>query len=125
MSSGDQPSWRDRRILTTLLLVFLAGGALGAVTMRAYVHQRLHHAIAYWKYPDIPVSYDRMKDELQLTPAQCGQLKSILDDMVSYRRDIEAQVFSFQATGKYRIMAILTPGQQKRFEKISKETIGR
>ncbi len=121
MTAAERASWQDPRILAMLLFVFLSGAAVGALTMRAGLHERMHHANAAWREDTLRVSYDRLRQELNLTDDQAVRLRSILDDFVAYHHDIEAQVESFRATGKNRILQILTPEQRSRFEKIATE----
>ncbi len=120
-----QPSpWREPRILFVLLMVFVAGSAAGALTMRYGIHSRLHRASAL--FPNQPnMSFDQMKSDLNLTPDQAERLKSILDDMVKYKVDMEAEIESFRATGRERIVQMLTPEQRKQFERLSDNLAGR
>jgi Spy/CpxP family protein refolding chaperone len=104
-----------------LLFVFLSGAAVGALSMRAGLHDRLHHHPILPQTSDVKLSYDRLNRELNLTPDQAAKLRAILDDFVVYRHDIEAQVTSFRANGHNRILQILTPEQRARFEKLSSE----
>ncbi len=120
-----QPSpWREPRILFVLLMVFAAGSVAGALTMRYEIHDRLHRASAL--FPNSPnLSFDQMKSDLNLSPDQAERLKSILDDMVKYKVDMEAEIESFRATGRERIVQMLTPEQRKQFERLSENLAGR
>jgi len=117
MIAADRHGWQDPRILTMLLFVFLAGAAVGALSMRFGLHEWLHPSHGM-NVQAATLSYDRLRTELNLTPDQAARLRSILDDFVLYDHDIEAQVASYRATGKNRILQILTPTQRTRFEKI-------
>ena len=119
MLPAQRTTWQNPRVLTTLLMVFLAGAFSGALTMRAGLHDVIHRA-GFWQ-KDTSVTYERLKTELNLTPDQAAKLKSILDDMVKYRQDMEAEVESFRAFGKHRILDMLTPAQRKRFEELSND----
>ena len=92
--------------------------------MRSIIHSRMHYKATspFWKGPADPVSFEKLKTDLNLTPKQCVQLKSILDDYAVFRRDLQEQVESFRATGKNRILDILTTEQRARFEQISNDT---
>lgn len=118
MLPAQRASWSDPRVLALLLMVFLLGAASGALTMRSSLHTRLHRASLLWR-TDQKVTYDQLKTELKLTPDQADKLKSILDDMVKYRQDMDAEVESFRATGRNRILEMLNPEQRKRFEELS------
>ena len=47
MSPADKRApWQNPRVVTTLMLVFLAGAASGALSMHFGMHDWLHHAVA-------------------------------------------------------------------------------
>ncbi len=121
MFASDQPTWQNPRILTTLVLVFLTGAMAGAIGMQYGLHKELHQNAVYWKGDKTVFSYDRLKRELDLTPDQSQHLKTILDDFVKYHQDLEAQIDDVRATGRNRIVQILTPAQRKRFEQLSEQ----
>jgi Spy/CpxP family protein refolding chaperone len=122
MLALDRASWQNPRILTLLLLIFLCGALAGAITMRAGLHDKLHRsAAAYWKDGGNEFSYETLRKELNLTPEQCDRLKMILDDFVKYHDDLEAQIEDVRATGRNRILQILTPDQRDRFDKLSQQ----
>jgi Spy/CpxP family protein refolding chaperone len=119
MFASDQPTWQNPRILTTLVLVFLAGAMAGAIGMQAGLHRKLHENVTYWKGDKDVFSYDVLKKDLNLTPDQSERLKTILDDFVKYHQDLETQIEDVRATGRNRILQILTSEQRKRFEQLS------
>jgi Spy/CpxP family protein refolding chaperone len=119
MAPAERPGWQDPRILAMLFFVFLAGAAVGALTMRFGLHDKMH---PHPRLSDAStLSFEQLRHELNLTSDQAEKLRSILDDFVAYHHDLEAQVESYRATGKNRILQILTPEQRIRFEKISSE----
>jgi hypothetical protein len=117
---SSHATWRNPRILATLFMVFLAGGFIGAWTMRQ-VHRRFHEMLTFQPNSATQLSYDQLKDELQLSPDQAQKLKSILDDFVNYNQDLQSQIEDYRATGKNRIRSILNPAQQQQFEKLCKQ----
>jgi Spy/CpxP family protein refolding chaperone len=119
MFASDQPTWQNPRILTLLVLVFLTGAMAGAIGMRAGLHEKLHQSAVYWKGDKADFSYDELKKDLNLTPDQSDRLKTILDDFVKYHEDLQAQIEDVRATGRNRIVQILTPEQRRRFEQLS------
>jgi Spy/CpxP family protein refolding chaperone len=122
MFASDQPTWQNPRILTTLVLVFLTGAMAGAIGMRAGLHEQLHRSVVrYWRGDRAEFSYEQLQKELNLTPEQSDRLKTILDDFVKYHEDLEAQIEDVRATGRNRIVQILTPEQRKRFEQLSNQ----
>jgi Spy/CpxP family protein refolding chaperone len=121
MFASDRPSWQNPRILTTLVLVFLTGALAGAIGMREGLHAELHRGAAYWRGDKAEFSYERLKTELNLTPDQAERLKTILDDFAKYHEDLEAQIEDVRATGRTKIVQMLTPEQRKRFEQLSNQ----
>jgi Spy/CpxP family protein refolding chaperone len=119
MFASDQPTWQNPRILTLLILVFLTGAMAGAIGMRAGLHEQMRRSAIYWRSDKAEFSYGQLKKELDLTPDQSERLKTILDDFVKYHDDLEAQIDDIRATGRNRIVQILTPEQRKRFEQLS------
>jgi len=94
---------------------------VGAITMKVSLHDHLHKgsAASYWKDDKTQFfSYEKLKKDLNLTPEQSDRLKTILDDFVKYHQDVLAQIDDVRATGKSRIVQMLTPEQRKRFEEL-------
>jgi hypothetical protein len=119
MFAADRASWQNPRILALLLLIFLCGALAGALTMRTSLHTKLHRGAPYWKDDRTQFfSYDKLTKELNLSAEQSVRLKTILDDFVKYHEDLEAQIEDVRATGKNRIVQMLTPEQRKKFEEL-------
>src|SRR5450755_2091933 len=117
MFAADRASWQNPRILALLFSIFLFGGVVGALTMQVSLHERLHKGGTYWKDDKTQFfSYEKLKKELNLTGEQSERLKTILDDFVKYHEDVLAQIEDVRATGKNRIVQMLTPEQRKKFE---------
>lgn len=119
MSSAVRPSWQDPRVLTTLLLVFVAGAMAGAVSMRFGLHERIHQSSATLRDPNTAKAFlERCKKELHLTPQQSAEMATILDDYKIYYQSLQDQLEEVRATGKSRIMALLDDQQKARFEQL-------
>ncbi len=119
MTSAHSPGWQNPRILLTLAVVFLVG-----VTVGMAVHHWMH--VVSPAPPSSQVGpgaalMARMKTELNLTPEQTEQLKTVLDDFFTYYYTLQAQLDDVRASGKQRILRILDDGQKKKFEKIMAE----
>ena len=122
MVTAERATWQNWRVLATLTSVFLCGAVVGALTMRAGLHDTIHRsAAAYWKDAGNQLSYEGLTRELNLSAQQAEQLRSILDDMIKYHQDLQAQIEDVRATGKNRIIQILNPEQRQQFERLSKE----
>lgn len=114
----ERATWQNPRILTTLLLVFLAGGATGAVSMKFGLHQVLHRS-------SVPASKEavlqKFRADLNLTPAQTEKISLILDDYRHYYQSVQDQQDDIRATGKMRILQELDPAQREKFQKMMGE----
>ncbi len=116
MFAADRHPWQNPRVLSTLFLVFLAGALAGALLMQTFHHR---HPAPY------PLTYEKLKTELNLTPTQAVKMKTMLDDFVKYYRELQAQMEDTQATGKENIMSMLDPEQKKKFERICSDLQGK
>ncbi len=111
-------TWRNPRILLTLLLIFLCGASLGMVTMSLRAHRWARPSLAASKESEKELSLARFKKELNLTPEQAEQLETVLDDFFMYYHTLQAQLDDVRATGKNRILRILNEEQKRKFEQM-------
>ena len=122
MLEPDRASWQNPRILGLLLMVFLLGGVVGALVMKAGLHERMHRTAAASSQPAFEkLTYDRLCKDLNLSPEQSNQLRSILDDYVKYNQSLQDQVQDARATGKSQILRILNANQRQHFEQLVTE----
>ncbi len=122
MIEPDRASWQNPRILGLLLTVFVLGGVVGALVMKVELHDRLHRASATYSQPAFEkLTYERLCKDLNLTPEQSSQLRSILDDYVKYNQSLQDQVQDARATGKSQILRILNADQRQHFEQLVTE----
>ncbi|HEY6346712.1 MAG TPA: hypothetical protein VIY49_34920 [Bryobacteraceae bacterium] len=120
--AGGQAPWREPRILSTLFLVFLAGAASGALSMRLGLHDRLLATAApNNRELNREVVLRRFQSELDLTNDQSQKLAMVLDDWGQYYQSLQEQLEDLRSTGKNRILEILNPDQRDRFEKMMKD----
>ncbi len=112
---------RIPRILTTLMLVFLAGAATGALSMRSACTKscirhgsRLPQSALQSRRGDATASRPR----LDLSGPQVQKLGLVLDDYSQYYESLQEQLDDLRSTGKTRIMQILNPDQRVKFEKM-------
>ncbi len=111
--AAERAPWMNPRILTTLLLVFLAGAATGALSMHM-----LRHAAPASEQQNRQAVLNRFKTELDLDGAQVQKLSLLLDDYSQYYESLQEQLDDLRATGKTRIMQILKPEQRVKFERM-------
>src|SRR5690349_15502274 len=104
-------SWDPKVVCAVALtLVFLCGGALGALFMDLRVHNRYRTPVF-----DTPAGktlyFERLQRELNLTPAQSEQIQSVLNDFWQYYRTVLSD-------SKQRVEQLLNPEQRQKFERI-------
>lgn len=119
MAAPATPSWRNPRVLCTLLLVFLCGATVGMLAMSLGAHGWLPRNQPAWKDGGREVTLERLKKELDLTPAQAEQLETVLDDFFMYYHTLQAQLDDVRATGKKRILRLLDEEQKRKFERLT------
>jgi hypothetical protein len=121
MTTPHRPLWQHPQIISTLLLVFVAGGATGALTFRLLREHRIASAAApipVAKEPSRDAVLQKFKSELDLSPDQTAKIAVVLEDFSHYYESLQEQQTDLRATGKNRIVEILNPQQRDRFEKM-------
>jgi hypothetical protein len=135
MAAAERAPWQNPRILTILMLVFVAGATTGALFMQLGLHEVLHRASAPGGVlpraaAPIPqaatTAHDaghqavliRFQTELGLTAAQTEKLALVLDDYSQYYQSLQDQLDDLRASGKTRIMQLLDAQQRIKFEKM-------
>jgi len=111
-------TWHNPRIFSTLLLVFLAGAAAGAVSMKFGLHDLLHRSSPVASKEDV---LQKFRAELNLTPQQADRISLVLDDYRHYYQSVQEQLDDIRATGKMRILQELDPSQREKFGKMMGE----
>ena len=121
---SNSPSIGNPRIASTLLLVFLAGTAVGMLGMRYGLHDRLHR-VAAAASPPRESSHEAVlqdfKTKLELSQEQTDQIAVVLQDYSHYYESLQDQLDDLRSTGLSRILQILEPGQREKFEKMRSE----
>jgi hypothetical protein len=106
------PRPAEKIAIVSFVLVFLCGMVAGAVIMSFSGHADLHGKTALAAdLGDTPVSIREWKEQLNLTDQQTVQLNSILDDVFRYYDNVLAD-------GNSRIMQILNPAQQRKYQQL-------
>jgi len=104
-------AWSPKLVATvSLTLVFLCGGVVGALVMDLGVHNR-QRPPAFETAQGQTQYFERLQKELNLTPSQAEQVKSILGDFWQYYRTVLSEC-------RGRIDTILTPEQRVKFEQL-------
>ncbi|HKE25212.1 MAG TPA: hypothetical protein VKB88_22790 [Bryobacteraceae bacterium] len=97
----------------TLVLVFLCGAVAGALAMNLGLHTRLHQP-TFDSPAGKALNFEHLQKELDLSPAQAEQMRSILNDFWDYYRTVLSD-------GKVRVEQILNEQQRKKFERLLQE----
>lgn len=112
------------KVAGTLVVVFLAGAAVGALSMQMGLHERLHRTVSAATLPVLRKAstgdalVQRFKSELNLSADQTDKIAMVLADYREYYHNLEDQLDDVRSTGKSRIMQILDEQQRAKFEKI-------
>ncbi|MDP9113594.1 MAG: hypothetical protein M3O20_07930 [Acidobacteriota bacterium] len=122
---SQEPAAKNPKVIGTLALVFLAGGAAGALTMQMGLHERLHRTVSAasvtapaHKPSTNDALVQRFKTELNLSGDQTEKIAMVLDDYRQYYQSLQDQLDDVRSTGKTRILQILDEEQRAKFEKI-------
>ncbi len=120
-ATGRAP-WQNPRVFSTLILVFLAGGASGALWMQPDLHKRPYRVSAASREPSrdsaSKINLQKFQSALDLSTAQSEKIALVLDDFSLYYEDLQDQADDLRATGKTRILQILDANQRDKFEKL-------
>lgn len=119
------PGGQNPKVISTLVVVFLAGAAVGALAMQLGLHEKLHRTAAAASKP-VPLAakdavVQRFKTELNLSSVQTQQISSILDEYRHYYQSLQDQLDDVRALGKTRIVQILDDDQRQKFDKMMNE----
>jgi hypothetical protein len=98
----------------SLVLVFLCGAVLGALTMDLVVHNR-QRAPAFDTSGGKALYFERLRKDLDLTPAQSELMESILNDLWHDYRSVLND-------SKVRVEQVLNEQQRQKFERILQES---
>jgi hypothetical protein len=122
---ANDPAGKNPKVIGTLVLVFLAGAAVGALTMQMGLHEKLHRTVsaasvpaAVRKAPTNDALVQRFKTELNLSGGQTDKIAMVLEDYRQYYQSLQDQLDDVRSTGKTRIMQILDEQQRAKFEKM-------
>jgi len=118
------PASQSPKVIGTLVVVFLAGAAVGALSMQMGLHDKLHRTVSAAPAPAArkdstnDALVQRFKTELNLSGEQTVKIALVLDDYREYYQNLQDQLDDVRSTGKTRIMQILDDQQRAKFEKI-------
>ncbi len=93
-----------------LVLVFLCGCVIGALLIDLVVHNRARSP-SFDTASGRAAYFDRLQKELDLTPEQSVQVRSILEDFWQYYRTVLSEA-------RQRVNMVLSTDQKVKFERI-------
>lgn len=120
-ANGGMSPWRNPRVLLIVFLIFVTGSAAGALGMRYSLRTLLQKPVPSFKEGGKEVTLQNLKKELNLTREQAAEIETILDDFMMYYQTLQAQMDEVRASGKDRIVKILTPEQREKFSRMMSE----
>jgi hypothetical protein len=110
--------------LLLLVLVFFAGIVIGVVGTRVVVRHAVQQAVLHPERVQAVIERNLAR-RLRLDGGQQAKLHEILSEahgqLKDLRREYQPQVIVVVSNTEQQIDAILTPGQQARFEKLKEE----
>jgi len=114
-------SWRNSRVLLTLLLVFLCGGASGALWVKKMSVVSAGSPAPAWNQTGREMTVQRFRKELKLNDKQTAELELVLDDFMKYYQTLQGQMDEVRANGKERILGVLDDSQKEKFNQLMGE----
>jgi len=114
-------SWRNSRVLLTLLLVFLCGGASGALWVKKMSVVSANSPAPAWNQTGREMTVQRFRKELKLNDKQTAELELVLDDFMKYYQTLQGQMDEVRANGKERILNVLDDSQKEKFNQLMGE----
>ena len=120
MLRRDEAGWSNPKVLAVIALIFLCGAAVGSAVTRGYLHSRMAAPPGEQLTIEAArrVGLERLKAQLNLSPAQEQTVMKVLDDYGKYYQNIEDDREDVAAHGKQRILEVLNEQQKKRFNEI-------
>jgi hypothetical protein len=119
MLRQQNAGWSNPKVLSILAVIFLCGLACGSAVTRAFFHYRMDTGSSYEHMERArQIGWQKLKDELRLTPEQVQIVTKELDDYAKYYQNIEDQREDVAAMGTQHILSVLRPDQKQRFYRL-------
>jgi hypothetical protein len=119
MLRQNDTAWCNPKVLGILAVVFICGIVCGAAATRAFMHYRMGSGSYYQSMERARgIGLQKLKEQLELTPAQVQIVTKELDDYAKYYQNIEDQREDVAELGTQHILNVLTPDQKQRFYKL-------
>jgi uncharacterized membrane-anchored protein YhcB (DUF1043 family) len=113
-TATKSPIKSNASAILPLVLVFLCGVSIGALVMSLGLHKVIRAPAPLSPKAQNTITVERWKQELSLNNQQAAQIVDVLDDFSKYYDNVLAD-------GNTRIMQILDPKQQAKFQQMLKD----
>jgi len=111
--------WSNPKVLGILAIIFVCGMACGGAFTNAFMHYRMGRESNNQSMERARrIGWQKLKNQLELTPTQVETVTKELDDYAKYYQNIEDQREDVAALGTQHILNVLTPDQKQRFYKL-------
>jgi len=121
MLHHNDAGWSNPKVLTIFGLIFLCGVAFGSALTRSYLHRHMRQEVPIESAGHFGL--ERLKTELNLTPAQVQFITQELDDYSKYYQNIEDERHDVAEHGKQRILDRLDDAQKRKFNGLFGQTM--
>jgi uncharacterized membrane protein YciS (DUF1049 family) len=119
MLRHNDAGWSNPKVLAILAVIFICGVVCGSALTNAFMHARMQTGSNFQNMERArQIGWQKLKNELQLTPEQVQTVSKELDDYAKYYQNIEDQREDVAQMGTQRILNVLTPDQKQRFYKL-------
>jgi hypothetical protein len=117
----ERVTWSHPKVMTALLVVFLAGAASGAIAFRSISRNTLTGKAKVMRTMDRRELMDYFRRELALDDAQRHRVESLLEDHFKMLQMLGAQTEEVRVHGRESIAKLLSEDQRRKFETLMSE----
>jgi Spy/CpxP family protein refolding chaperone len=117
----NRVTWSHPKVITALLVVFLAGAASGAIALRTLSRNTLTGKAKAMRSMDRKELMDYFRREMDLNDNQRQRVESLLEDHFKMLQMLGAQTEEVRVHGRESIAKLLTGEQRKKFEGLMSE----
>ncbi len=114
-------TWSHPKVITALLVVFLAGAASGAIAFRAFSKNVLTGKAKAMRSMDRKELMEYFRREMALSENQRQRVESLLEDHFKMLQMLGAQTEEVRVHGRESIAKLLTEDQRRKFENLMSE----
>src|SRR5579863_3982090 len=94
IAAAARAPWQNPRVVSTLMMVFLAGAGSGALWMQFGLHDKLHRAAVSNSAPNRDTVLQRFNSELGLSQDQSRKIASVLEEYTQYYQSLQTSLMT-------------------------------